>query len=96
MRASSGNIRPVEPLEDLEPGGNFNGPFGSPVFDRAWKTGLHLVVYLSQTSARKRSSAAILSLAPWSGDGSGMAEIAGSQSSVEPEHEAVNIVNGNS
>ena len=40
--------------------------------------------------------AAILSLAPWSRDGSGMAEIAGSQPSVEPDHEAVNIVNGNS
>ena len=40
--------------------------------------------------------AAILSLAPWSCDRSGMAEIAGSEPRVEPEHEAVNIVNRNS
>ena len=40
--------------------------------------------------------AALLSLAPWSRDRSGMAEIAGSQPGVEPEHEAVNIVNGKS
>jgi hypothetical protein len=53
-----------------------------------------VVAHSSVATGPRIQVVAILALAPWSWGRSGMAEIAGSETGMEPEHEAVDVVDG--